>query len=217
MDEPLKRFEPDPNHKRKNFSIASIEPRNKTEKIFRDTFGTVVPIPDKTMHRKHSFRVGAILYIHHNMETPTIAKLVGVSVDRLRGVSIEDDWDGYQQKLIQSAKPSKLSSIVNHDIELIEEEERRRMKKLPALRKEEDRLLDKLVKCEAGSSTYSRLLASLRSIREVIAETTGLNSFLSEQSSARRAALSQFAKNDGIPEAPPTKSPIKRDGSILEI
>ena len=199
---------------RKEPLIASITPRNRTEKIFFDHYGTVTPIPEPTNHRKMSYRAACIFYIHQNMGIQDIARLCAIDATHLELVRREDKWDGFKQELMQLGKPSTLSTVVNHDISLVEEEQKRRMDSLPDLRTEEERTLAHLKMCQSGSAVYTRTLSALKSVRDLIADVTGLSSYLSEQSAARRAALSAFARADGLPEPP--SAPKRTEGRIVE-
>jgi len=204
-----------PNKKKKpeNLLPASISPRNGTEAIFYQRFGTVTPVPEDTMRRKQNIISAAVLYIHHNKSMTEVAETFDQSLEYLKEVKEVDKWDKFKQQLQQISQPSALSLIEYHDIELINSERDRRLGTVETMLEEERRLMLGLKNMIPGSLQQATALANIEKIRKIVGSAIGLDFHTQEHSAARRTVLSKLAEKS----IDPSENANTTKGSILEI
>lgn len=179
---------------RKARRIGSTDPRNAIEHLFMQKYGTVTPIPDQTQGRKQSIISAAILYIHYNRPLAECAKLCNVKYQYLQDVVVEDKWEEFAQELSQLNRPSNITLVPSHDVELISEEAKRRLGSIEELREKERQILLALKKMVPGSMQEGGALTNIKRIRELIERAIGMDDYLAELTAARKTILSGQAK-----------------------
>lgn len=182
------------NPRKKRIRIGTIQPRNHTEQVWLDRFGSVTPIPDLTMRRKPSYITAAILFIHFNQPLERIAKLTNCQNEYLKTVSMEDKWAEFAQQLSQITKPSNLSIALQHDYVAVEEELRRRKSSVAELRAKEQAIMDKLKSLPVGSLAESTALGNIKKIRDLIERALSVDDYLAELHAARKVVLTAQAR-----------------------
>jgi len=182
-------------------TLGTQQPRNPTEALFYEKYGTVTPIPEGTQHRKSSVQVACILYIHQGMSLTEACRLAGITPKHGEKCRSEDKWDTFMQDLAQLAKPSNLSMIQQHDLTMLQNEQTRREKQLAELIAMEEECVAAAKSMPKGSHKQSIALGNVKKLREMIGEVTGLTNFLKEMSSARTAGLQSAARSDKSPAA----------------
>lgn len=185
----------DGTERKKNFQLSAGKPRNATEAMFLEKYGSITPIPRDTMSRKNTLIMAAMLYIHMGYNMTDAAKLVDIDRRWVVEVAKEDKWDEFVQELAQMARPSNLSMIKTHDLTVVETEHNRRAAELEDLVAVEKDLVKVLRTCKPGSNDETRALGNLKKARELTDEVSGLAKFNEEMSAARRAGLVAASKN----------------------
>lgn len=201
------------NKRAETLKPATLEPRNNIEALFLQRYGTITPVPEATHRRKQSYISAAVLYIHHNKTIKDCSEACAVPVERLMEIKKEDGWDHFRQQLQQVAQPSALALIEYHDIELIEEERKRRLGTVETLREQERKLLLAVGNMLPGSLQQATALASIEKIRKIIGNSIGLEYHASEQSHGRKTAITKMIAD--VP--PPDQKPMPGKGTILDV
>lgn len=191
-----------------------MAPRNPGEQLYYDRYGTVTPIPKRTMERKNSIQVCAILYIHQGVPLKEACRLCSTEHKHTEKIRKNDKWDEFHQELAQLTKPSNLTLVKSHNFATVKEEQLRRERSLEDLRDREEEIVKSLKDVEAGSQKESTLINNLTKLRVLIGEVTGYTSFHKEMSAARQAGLTAAAK-----EAPDSTgaSAKKTKGNLIDI
>lgn len=166
------------------------------------------------MARKSNIQLTAILYIHQGINLTEACRLTKTHHDYGEKVRSKDEWDAFTQELAQLTRPSNLTLVKALDFDTIKTEQIRREKTLPALKTQEEKIIDALKAADAGSREEGQMLGNLKKLRDLISEVTGFEDYKKEMSAARQAALVSIAK-----EAPGSSAPTsqKVKGKVLDI
>ena len=199
--------------RKQHLQISRGEPRNATELMFLEKYGSITPVPQQTLSRKNTVVIACILYLHQGMKIDEICKMLSINLENTHIVKRQDGWDEFGQELVQLAKPSQLSMIKSHDIPLVQKEAARRAEDAAPLIKAETDLMKALEKADAGSANEARILGNIKKARELTDEVTGLARFNEEMSAARKSGLIGMSKS----VAKDAVSPTKAKGKIIDL
>ena len=187
-------------------------PRNAAEVLYFEKYGTVTPLPEPTMRRKNAVQVACILYVHQGTALKEAARLACVDHKHIESLRKEDKWDEFQQELVQLVRPSNLSLVKSHDIDIVGAEQARRATSVGTLVAKEEKIIESLEIAEPGTTLERTLIGNLKSIRDMIGEITGYTAYQKEMSGARQAGLSAVARTQ-----PNKEAPKKAKGEVIDI
>lgn len=190
-----------------------------------ENFGEMSPIPPATKNRILGYQEAARLYIHHQWRLERIAKVLGLSENYLSDVKNMDKWDDFAAEISATLKPSLW---VQNDFEvldqqLIKTEQDRRVAGIARLRFEEERIMSMMATLVPGSKPYNSSMVSLRAVRVLIDDATGVAYHRQENSHARKKIMNHKIDRGfmDVPKVPTIEHPgdtAKRvPGTVVDV